>query len=80
MRYKMNGECEKTVAQYIISVAFSFNKFYHECTILQEENAIIKYERLKLVNVSQKVISEACNLLEMECLEGMYVYYEGNQN
>ena len=59
------------VARYIISVASSFNRFYHECTILQEENEMIKFARLNLVNLVQKIINEACSLLGMECPEEM---------
>lgn len=59
------------VARYIISVASSFNKFYHECTILREENEKVKLARLNLVNVVQNIISEACSLLGMECPEEM---------
>ena len=60
-----------TVARYIISVASSFNKFYHECTILREEDEMIKLARLNLVNLVQKIINEACSLLGMECPEEM---------
>ncbi len=59
------------VARYIISVASCFNKFYNECTILREENDMIKFARLNLVNLVQKVINEACSLLGMECPEEM---------
>lgn len=59
------------IARYIISVASSFNKFYHECTILREEDEMIKLARLSLVNVVQKIINEACSLLGMECPEEM---------
>lgn len=59
------------VARYIISVASSFNKFYHECTILREEDEMVKMARLNLVNLVQKIISEACSLLGMECPEEM---------
>lgn len=59
------------VARYIISVASSFNKFYHECTILREEDEMVKMARLNLVNLVQKIVSEACGLLGMECPEEM---------
>ena len=55
------------IARYIISVASSFNKFYHECAILREEDEKIKLARLGLINVVQKIINEACSLLGMEC-------------
>lgn len=58
------------VARYIISVASAFNKFYHECPILNatEEE---KQARLALVDAVQKVLQDACNLLGMECPEEM---------
>lgn len=59
------------VARYIISVASSFNKFYQECTILREENEMVKMARLNLVNLVQKIVNEACGLLGMECPEEM---------
>lgn len=59
------------VARYIISVASAFNKFYHECTILREEDEMVKMARLNLVNLVQKIVSEACGLLGMECPEEM---------
>ena len=59
------------IARYIISVASSFNKFYHECAILREEDEKIKLARLSLINVVQKIINEACSLLGMECPEEM---------
>ena len=70
----MNAACRyepSIIARYIIAVAASFNKFYHECTILREENESVKFARLKLVNVVQGIISEACSLLGMECPEEM---------
>lgn len=59
------------VARYIISVDSSFNKFYHECTILREENKKTKLARLHLVALVQKILSEACSLLGIECPEEM---------
>ena len=58
------------VARYIISVASAFNKFYHECPILNatEEE---KQARLALANAVQKVLKDACGLLGMECPEEM---------
>lgn len=58
------------VARYIISVASCFNKFYHECPILnaaEEEKQV----RLVLADAVQKVLQDACGLLGMECPEEM---------
>lgn len=58
------------VARYVISLATAFNKFYHECSILQAEEKE-KKARLFLVNMAQQVLCEACGLLGMECPEEM---------
>ena len=58
------------VARYVISLASAFNKFYHDCTILQAEEKE-KKARLLLTDMVQKILCEACGLLGMECPEEM---------
>ena len=58
------------VARYVISLAVTFNKFYHDCSILQAGEKE-KMARLFLVDLVQKVLREACGLLGMECPEEM---------
>ena len=58
------------VARYIISLATAFNKFYHECPILQAEEKV-KQARLAVVDMAQKILKDACGLLGMECPEEM---------
>lgn len=58
------------VARYVISLATTFNKFYHDCTILQAEEKE-KKARLLLTDMVQKILCEACGLLGMECPEEM---------
>ena len=58
------------VARYIISLATAFNKFYHECPILQAEEET-KQARLYVTNLVQMVLKDACGLLGMECPEEM---------
>lgn len=58
------------IARYLVAVAASFNKFYHECPILQAEDKI-KQARLALVDLAQRMISDACSLLGMSCPEEM---------
>lgn len=58
------------VARYVISLATAFNKFYHDCSILQADEKE-KTARLLLVDIVQKVLCEACGLLGMECPEEM---------
>lgn len=58
------------VARYVISLATAFNKFYHDCTILQAEEKE-KKARLLLTDLVQKILCEACGLLGVECPEEM---------
>lgn len=58
------------IARYTISLATAFNKFYHECPILQAEEKV-KQTRICLVNFVQLVLKDACGLLGMECPEEM---------
>ena len=59
------------VARYVMSLSSAFNKFYHECPILQEENEACKTARLKLVTLVTDTIRDACGLLGMDCPEEM---------
>ncbi|MEY8353405.1 arginine--tRNA ligase [Lachnospiraceae bacterium 54-53] len=58
------------IARYLADVAASFNKFYHECPILQAEEKV-KQARMVLVDLAQSIISDACALLGMSCPEEM---------
>ena len=58
------------VAKYVIAVSTAFNKFYHECPILYAEEQE-KEARILLVDLTQKIIKDACSLLGMECPEEM---------
>lgn len=58
------------VARYVISLATGFNKFYHDCNILQAKEKE-KKARLILTDWVQKILYEACELLGMECPEEM---------
>ncbi len=58
------------IAKYLISVASVFNKFYHECPILKAEEEE-KCAKLYLVDLTQGVIKECCELLGMKCPEEM---------
>ena len=59
------------VARYVISLSSAFNKFYHECSILHEEDERVKKARLCLVETVQSTISEVCGLLGITCPEEM---------
>lgn len=58
------------IARYLVSVATSFNRFYHECPILQAEEKT-KQARLILVDLAQRMILDACSLLGISCPEEM---------
>ena len=54
------------IARFAVSVAQHFNKFYHDCQInVKEEN--VKMARLKVVQMTMKVIKDALELLGIEC-------------
>lgn len=58
------------LARYVITLATAFNKFYHECSILQAEETV-KQARLALTALVQEILHDACDLLGMECPEAM---------
>lgn len=58
------------LARYVIEVATAFNRFYHECPILQASETV-KTARLKLVQITCDVIADVCGLLGMKCPEEM---------
>jgi arginyl-tRNA synthetase len=58
------------IARYLVAVTTSFNKFYHECPILQADKKT-KKARLILVDLTQHIILDACGLLGMTCPEEM---------
>ena len=58
------------ISRFVMSVAQHFNKFYHECQInVDDEN--LKRARLKVVELTMKVIKDALSLLGIECPEQM---------
>lgn len=58
------------IARYLITVATAFNKFYHDCPILQADEKT-KKARLVLVDLTQSIISDSCSLLGISCPEEM---------
>ncbi|MGN0140812.1 MAG: arginine--tRNA ligase [Roseburia sp.] len=58
------------IARYLFALTSAFNRFYHECPILNAAEEERK-ARLLLVDLVQRVISDACSLLGMECPEEM---------
>jgi len=65
------GYSPAIIANYVYEVAKSFNKFYHERSILQAEDELTKQFRLQLSIASAKVIKRAMGLLGIEVPERM---------
>jgi arginyl-tRNA synthetase len=59
------------IANYVYELAKTYNKFYHEKSILQAEDEVLKQFRLQLSASSAKVISKAMNLLGIDVPERM---------
>jgi len=60
-----------TIANYIYEVAKAFNKFYHEHSILQADDELVKQFRLQLSAASAKVISRGMGMLGIAVPERM---------
>lgn len=58
------------IARYVIALATAFNRFYHDCTILQADEKE-KRACLLLTDFVQNILREACGLLGMECPDEM---------
>ena len=58
------------VTRYVLSLAAAFNRFYHECSILQAEESE-RNARLLLTDLTSRVLRDGCSLLGMECPEEM---------
>jgi len=65
------GHSPAVVANYVYEIAKSFNKFYHERSILQAEDEVTKHFRLQLSASSAKVIKKAMGLLGIDVPERM---------
>lgn len=58
------------IARYALLLSQTFNKFYHECSIINADDEV-KNSRLILTYITQKIISDAMNLLGIKCPEEM---------
>jgi arginyl-tRNA synthetase len=65
------GHSPALVANYVYELAKTYNKFYHEKSILQAEEERLKQFRLQLSAASAKVISKAMSLLGIDVPERM---------
>ena len=59
------------IANYVYELTKLYNRFYHDYTILKEENVDVKNFRLQLSEVTAKVISAAMRLLGITVPERM---------
>jgi arginyl-tRNA synthetase len=59
------------IANYVYEVAKAYNKFYHEHSILQAEDELVKQFRLQISAAAAKVIAKGMNLLGIEVPERM---------
>lgn len=59
------------VAEYLLSLADSFSKFYQNCPVLKAEDAKVKAARLKLVACYREVLRNGLWLLGIEAPERM---------
>ncbi|WP_295719780.1 arginine--tRNA ligase [Mucilaginibacter sp.] len=71
IREAANGYSPAIIANYVYELAKSYNKFYHEKSILQAEDEVLKQFRLQLSASSAKVISKAMGLLGIDVPERM---------
>jgi len=59
------------IANYLYDLVREFNSFYHDYSILREENADIRRMRLLLAATVAKVIKSGLSLLGIEAPERM---------
>ncbi|HOW31182.1 MAG TPA: DALR anticodon-binding domain-containing protein, partial [Bacteroidales bacterium] len=59
------------IANYAYELAGAYNRFYHDITILKEEDEAVRNFRLGLCNFAGNVISNAMWLLGIEVPERM---------
>ena len=51
------------ITRFILEVATAFNRFYHNCRILSEENAEIRETRIRLTEATNTVLGRAFELI-----------------
>ncbi len=59
------------VANYCYDLAKEFNQYYHDCSILKEENQSIRAERLAIASEIAKVLVKGMGILGIELPERM---------
>ncbi|MDE6303387.1 MAG: arginine--tRNA ligase, partial [Paramuribaculum sp.] len=59
------------IANYAYSLVKEYNQFYHDCSILKEENESVRSLRLALCAATARTIATAMGLLGIEMPERM---------
>ena len=57
------------VTRFILDVAVAFNKFYHNCQILNADNQSVRNTRIKLTEATKTVLGSAFSLVCMKKTE-----------
>ncbi|MGZ4042038.1 MAG: arginine--tRNA ligase [Bacteroidia bacterium] len=65
------GYSPALIANFVYELTKTYNRFYHELTILKEENADVKALRLQLSKACGQTIANAMNLLGIKVPEKM---------
>jgi arginyl-tRNA synthetase len=71
IKQSAEGYSPAIIANYVYELAKTYNKFYHEITILSAEDEPSKHFRLQLSDASGKVINKGMKLLGIEVPERM---------
>ena len=59
------------IANYVYDLVKTYNQFYHDCSILKEEDTAVRSLRLTLSSVTARVVKTGMNLLGIEVPERM---------
>ena len=59
------------IANYVYELAKAYNQFYHDCSILKEENAVTRAFRLQLSQMVARVLKSGFGLLGIEMPDRM---------
>jgi len=59
----LNDYEPSVITRYILDVCTAFNRFYHECSIMNAENEVIKATRVALVKATNYVLGSALPLI-----------------
>ena len=59
------------IANYAYDLAKEFSQYYHDTTILNEEDAVLRSQRLALISTIAKVLVKAMDILGIRLPERM---------